>query len=655
MKLKTLIPFVVVLAVLGGLALFRNAQKGTPSIVEQSGLQSVAEESLSADSIKKIELHAAGTPDDKVTLQREGDAWIIASHFNAPAKKETVDDFLEKLTGIKGEPRATASGDEQLAAYSLKDDEAFRVKAYTEGDAPALELLFGKAPDFKSVFFRKAGDQQVMVEATDLRKEAGVTGEDMTTAPTPDRWMDKDILKLERDKVTKLAYLMPDKEFVLEKRALPAETPAPEETKEGEEAEPAPPAEPKFEWVASSGGLGEKVKESGLDRVFGRLQSLVASNLIDPAKKAELGLDAPSFRLAVSREGEADLVLLGAHKDPAGPGHLMIEGAAKETIYEVSKFNFEYLFLKGGDLYDLPKLELDAEAINRIELTGPEGRAVLVKEGENWRAEEPQLAFELDQAKAKELVTTVATLQMQDYADKDTGPFTHTLTVHAGDSVRTLQAGAPAAGFEGVYLKLDGDERIYAGNKLETDRLFLAPKDFYTLDAFKGMDAASINRISLKHEGKAVTLTKAGEDWMVSLDGAESFTGDANRVKGLADMLATLRFNDIHDAARAADWAPLFDIEFMTESGASHRLNVGPMEGEMHLVQLDTNASLFELDEPNVSTFKYHFNAVQTKPEPPAAVAPEEASASAEPQAAVEAAPASEEPAVAAPVEATLP
>lgn len=662
MKLKTLLPFVVILAVLGGLVIVRNSQKGTETIVEQSGLQAVATADLTAGNITKIELHAAATPDEKVTLQREGDDWVIASHFNAPVKKDVIDDYLKALTGIQGEPRATASGDEQLAAYSLKDDEAFRVKAYTNGETPALELLFGKAPDFKSVFFRKAGDMQVMVEATDLRKEAGVSGEDMTTAPTPDRWMDKDIVKVERDTVTKLAYILPDKEFVLEKRALPTEEPPAEEVTEGEAA-PPPAAEPKFEWVATSGGLGETIKETGVDRAFGRLQSLTASNLVDPAKKAELGLDNPPFRLALSRDGENDLVLLGAHKDTAGPGHLMVEGAAKEIIYEVSKFNFEYLFLKGSDLYDLPKLELDAEQINRIELSSPEGNAVLVKDGDTWKVQEPQLALELDEMKVRDLATTVSTLQMQDYTAKDTGAFTHTLVVHAGDTVRTLQAGAPAAAFEGVYVKLDGDAQIYAANKLETDKLFLTPKDLFSLEPFK-VGEADINRISLKHEGKTLQLTKAAEDWMVAIDGTETFAGDATRIRGLAEMLATLRFNNFHAAARAADWEPLFDIEFMTEAGESHRLNVGPMEGDMHLVQLDTNATLFELDEPNVTTFKYHFNAVQTKPEPPAPAAEEapvaeDASAAGEAPVVEEAASAEavieEEAVEAAPVEITLP
>ena len=610
MKPKTLIPFVVVLALLGGLVAFRSMNKPTESIAQQSGLEKVAAETVTAEAIKRIELSAGATPEEKVTLAREGEGWIVASHFNAPVNKEVIDGYLKKLADMRGEARATATGDEQLATYSLKDGEAFHVTAFGDGEEPVLHLLFGKAPDFKSVFFRKAGDSQVYVEANDLRKEAGVTGDDLTTKPTPDKWMNKEVAKLEQDKVTKLAYKTPDKEFVIEKKVTQAVEGKTEG--EGESAVTTPPTPGRIEWLMASGGIGEpgaEVKTSGIERIFGRLKALNASNLIDPVKKAELGLDAPPFRVAISREGEGDLILLGAHKDPAGPGHLMIEGAAKEVIYEVSKFNFEYLFVKGSDLYDLPKLALEADKVDRIELNGPAGRAVLVKDGENWKAEEPQLAFELDQEKVKDLVNTVATVQMQDYADTPV-PFTHSLTVSAAGVARTLQGGGAAPGFEGVYAALDGDARSYAINKLEADKLFLAPKDFYTLEAFK-VPAADIIGATLQHEGKTVALAKVGADWTVAVDGGAPIAGDPQRIGGLTDMLSTLRFNDINPAPRAADWAPLMTVEFTTNSGATHKLNISPLEGEMHLVQSDANPSLFLLDQDNVTTFKFHFNEVQ--------------------------------------------
>ena len=109
MKPKTLIPFVLVLALLGGLVAFRSMNKPTESIAQQSGLEKVAAETVTADAIKRIELSAGATPEEKVTLAREGDGWIVASHFNAPVNKEAIDGYLKKLTEMRGEARATAS------------------------------------------------------------------------------------------------------------------------------------------------------------------------------------------------------------------------------------------------------------------------------------------------------------------------------------------------------------------------------------------------------------------------------------------------------------------------------------------------------------------------------------------------------------------
>ena len=37
------------------------------------------------------------------------DRWRVTNHFNAPAKKETVDKYLDAIVKLKGEPRATAA------------------------------------------------------------------------------------------------------------------------------------------------------------------------------------------------------------------------------------------------------------------------------------------------------------------------------------------------------------------------------------------------------------------------------------------------------------------------------------------------------------------------------------------------------------------
>ena len=112
----------------------------------------------------------------------------------------------------------------------------------------------GKAPDYKSVFVRRADEKKVYVESTNLKREAGVTeppsGENApksapaedNTVPKSSKWIKKDLLQLEKDKITKIALNTPDKALAFERHEKPKpEKPA---TTEGEGSEGEKPAEP---------------------------------------------------------------------------------------------------------------------------------------------------------------------------------------------------------------------------------------------------------------------------------------------------------------------------------------------------------------------------------------------------------------------------
>jgi len=650
MKAKTLIPFIVILAVLGGLIALRTSQKETVSMRDQAGLESVTPEGLDAAKVQRIELYASATPDEKVDLKREGDGWVITSLYNAPAKTDVVDTFLEKLEGIQGEPRDTADTDERLAEYQLKDDEAFRVHAYTsESETPELELLFGKAPDFRTVFFRKAGDSKVYLETANLRQEAGVSGEDMTAAPKADRWLNKEIVALDDKKITKLAYTMPDKNWVLERRELPAAEPAP--PAEGE-APPAEPVEPKYEWAMTAGGIPDgTVLQTGIDRIMGRLRTYQSNTFADPAKKAELGLDNPPFKLTISMEEGEDITFVGSRPDKSamGVGYLMREGAQPELIYELSRFNFEYVFLKAADLYTLPALALDKTAIDRVELnhaTG--GRAVLAKTDGKWAVVEPALGVEADQTKIEALLNSVASLAMQDYAETAIASFEHSVTVHAGGTTRTIQAGGKSPVIDGNYVSIDGDPRTYAINTSDYDAIFFDPSSLFAVDAVAfGPD--EFLGVHFGQEGKIVAVDREGEGWKVAVDSGTPFAADTARVDSMIDILDRLAMDGIYTGAMTPDWTPFVTVSVRAQDGRSHLLNVGPADGDMHPVKLDGREILFKMSKDSANLLQYHFNSLQVQPEPVAPAA--EAAAPAEAPAA-DAAPAEAMTLGVAPVEA---
>jgi len=615
MKLKTLIPFVVVLAILGGLIVLRMSQRQDVTMREQIGIEALTPEDLSADSIDRIELYAGPSPEEKVELSRGDDGWIVASHYDAPVKEDVIDGFLDKLTDIKGEPRATADDEEELATYNLKDDEAFYVRAFTgDGDEPVVELLFGKAPNFNSVFVRRAGENQVYLEANDLRREAGVNGDDMSIEPQPGKWLDKEVLALPKEEITRLALTLPDRSITLEKREIPAE--APEAPAEGEGAAPAPPAEPEFEWVAAEGGLPDaELKETGVDRILGRLAALNASDVADPAQKAEYGLEDPQFKLVVSRSEGDDVTLLGGRQDSSGSGYVMLADADKEIVYELSQFNFEYVFLKAGDLYDLPQLDFTKAGMNRIELTHADGgRAVVVKDDNEWIAAAPTAGVEVKTTAIDEMLNAIAGLRMQDYTEEPLGEVQHAITIEEGASSRTIQTGGKSPVVDGYYVTLSGDPKTYVINTVQYEKIFIRPGELFELSALS-FDQDDFTGMRMRMDGKEVALDKRGETWMVSVDGGATYEAEEGRLNRMLEALDGLVFSGFSDAS-AADWEPFITMSIRGQDGASHLINVGPAEGDVHTVKWDGQDQLYTFTTDTANLLQYHFNTIQYTPDP---------------------------------------
>lgn len=555
---KKLIPLIVILVILGGLVIWRNNAKETPTLIEQTKLEALVPQDLKAKQVDRLELFSAAKPEEKVVIEREDDAWKVASHFNAPAKADTVDEYLEKVLKVKGEFRAQADTDAVLEEFSLKDDEAFRVQAFTKaGEEPAVDLLVGKSPKYRTVFLRKAGDNRIFVESTNLRQDAGVYGDEMDKAPTADKWLDKDILKLEKDKVTKVALTMPGKELVFEKQGKEVEEPekkeeaAEEEEKEGEEDADAEPKEeeevekPKkivYEWILASGGAQEKHKEKGLDSLLSKLSSLSASKIVDPEKKADWGLDEPAFKAVISIEDGEDVIIEGGRPDPSGAGYVRLALAEREVVYEVSKYNFDPLFPKGEDLFDLPKLDLDNKQLTRIEIEQSEGKIVAVKEGEDWKVVEPVVDLEVQKSPLTTLASTVAKWQAADYADAGTGTgeFARKVTITAGDATHTITLADDSKAFDGAYARLDDNDAILAMKSSDVKKVFLRPRDVYTLKLLGDIDETETIAVEIKHGDTLFSLTRDEDAWNLNINDG-TFDADIDKCEDFLSDLADLQ------------------------------------------------------------------------------------------------------------------
>ncbi len=618
---RYLVPLAVILLVLLGLVYLKKQQERPASIVEQVKLTLLVPEDLTKGAISKLELYAGAKPEEKVVLVRKdgSDQWRVASHFDAPVSENKIKDFLDNLVTLKGEYRAKAQTNEALDTYNLSDNKAFYVAGFEAGsEDPAFRLLVGKAPNWRGVFTRKEDSDIVYVTDVDLRREAGMYGDETDKAPEAGTWLDKMVVELDKDNVTKLALNMPGKELVFEKVAKepPApdgeqaaeteketaepdtEDPSSEESGSVETGEASKPVE--YEWKLSSGGYSSAFKQSGVDSLLTALSSLTASDIVDPAKKEEWGLANPAFKLSVGLIEEAkdkEVVINGARPDASEDGYVQVAGDADGIVYKLAKYRFEQIFPNGAALFELPSLALDKEAVQRTAVQA-EDNFVLVKDGTEWKVEEPYADLGTDETTLNAVVNALADWKAADYAgaEADAGLDNPTrrvnVTLRSGET-HTLVLGKDVPGYDEVYVRIDDNPAVLAMKRSDVERIFVAPEDLYNR-VLLDVTAEEVQSISVERADDAFEVARKDDGWTLTV-GDAAFPAKGEAVDELAEMLANLQASDILFGQTQLAEPARATVRFTLEDGAQHVLEIGPEQEDASPVTLSGKANVFEV------------------------------------------------------------
>jgi hypothetical protein len=603
MKPKQLIPFVVILAVLGGLVFWKQSQQEKPSIVKQANLAELVPASLKKNAVTRIALYSGNAAEDKVTLEKSGDTWTVASHFNAPATQDKVNEYLDLLLNLKGEARDTATEDSKLDVYELKDDQAFHVEIFAGSESPAFHLLVGKAPDHRSVFLRTADAKDIYVEAKDPRKEAGITTTGEEAKPDATHWFDKDILKLEQDRIKRVALTLPDKSLVLERTEKMPEPPAEEEASEDAETEatPPPPAVPEIVWELASGGPGIPLKTPGVDSVLQKIATFVATDIVDPAKKAEWGLDAPAYRAEIALEGDENIVLEAGRPDPTGDAYVRVASSDNDVVYQVNKFNFERLFAKGSQLFDLPKQTVAQEQMESITISGPDGSMILQKQGQ-WKLVSPPSDLELQTSTVNNLVSTLANLIPNDYADESTdiGAVTHTISVTAAGETHTVRIAGASKSSDGHYVQLEGNPMKLAISQNDVAKLTLQVRDILNRKIFD-VPVGNATAVGINHNGAGFSLSKIGENWERNIPGQDALPLDTQLVDDVLFGIDELQVDNIRSDVDPATLAFDTNITIRYDDDQSLEVNFTAAQDNMRLMTTSAKGGVFSVKEEDLA------------------------------------------------------
>jgi hypothetical protein len=643
MKARNLLPLVVILAVLLGLVVAKKVIQRPPRIEETVKLATLLPEGISKADLARLDLFIGTKPEQKVVLTHDvgADKWRVTTHHNAPVKKETIEDCLDDLVKLKGEFRSTAREDKDLEQYGLTDNSAFHVEGYKkEGAEPAFRLLIGKSPSYGTVFTRLAQSHAIYISDVDFRSRAGLYGDETDKAPEADAWLNKEILDVDKDKIAKVDLITPDKHIVFEKRKketkpeAKAETPAEAgQPSEGKTAPETPPITPKveYEWVLVEGGPGLPHKQTGLDSFLSGLDALYASDIVDPAKKTEWGLETPAVKCVLSVEGQTEPVVLeGGWPDAGTDGYVRVAGAKDDVVYKLYKTNFERLFAKGSELFELPGLNVDKDKIVRVELTQPEGRTVLAKTDNKWTLQEPKADLEVEAIALDTVVNTLASWKAADYAYSAEGagldaPTRVAMFTAGPNETHTLVLGAKSKSADGTYARLDGGAAVLVISQTDIEKVFPAPKNLYERTLLD-INEEDIIGLQVDRPSDVFLLSRKGEAWTLTA-GETTTEAEDEKAEDLTSAVARLQAGDILFGQSEMTGETAATLRVKMNDGAEHVFSIGPAKDGKHTLKLAGKSQVFLADEADITGILPESSSLKKpEPAPPTAPAASEAS-----------------------------
>lgn len=484
MSFKKMWPLVAILVGLLAVGLLTKGKPTQRAITEEAGLRALVPADFLATDVERFEISMPARSGEKtegktVRLERKGEKdWQIASAWGAPADEMKVSTFLSKIKKLEGEYRS--SSPEVLSDYDLDEKQALHMAFFKKNGKDAwLDLFVGKKSDGGSCFVRVKGSDEVHEVAVNLRSEVGLWEDGK--APEDKHWLRKKFVTFDKGKVEKLHLRYADKELFFEKRTR--ELPASAEKSPDSTAPAKKDAAPKVEteWVCTNLPEGMTLSKTVVSDVLRGLSELEATEVVDPSKSQDWGLDTPE--LAVELDAPKGKILLRGHRvSPGGDGYFSLEGAGQ--VYKVSQWNVDKVFPKAEKIFGkVGTVNARESELKEIEIR-KDGKTMRIhrQDDKSWKLVEPADAV-VDAGKLGDIAWGISALRIEDMALVDGA----SLGLVAGDrSLRyTLSNGTSTVWVigkespfvEGYYARRSGNDRVFVLNKSALDRAMKTAED----------------------------------------------------------------------------------------------------------------------------------------------------------------------------------
>ncbi len=224
------------------------------------------EEKLAAFEPALVDTVRIEAPKKEVVLKKGEGGWKLPELDDFPADRQKVSSLLDTLAALKkGWPVATTSS--AATRFKVADEEFERHLTLYQGEKKLADLYFGTSPGFRKVHARVAGENEIISVPFSL----------FDAEAEPDRWIDRKVLSLDKEKITRIE--LPD--ILLER-------------KEGT-------------WQLAGLKPEEQTAVNEVDRLVGKLAGLSIESVFDNEEEPEPEKDAEPLKVSVTLEGDKRL------------------------------------------------------------------------------------------------------------------------------------------------------------------------------------------------------------------------------------------------------------------------------------------------------------------------------------------------------------
>lgn len=404
MSAKRLLPLVVLLGILIGLAVWNNRQPEAPPVSTALGLVRLLPADVTSATISAFDLYRGDQKQDAVRLRKHEGHWVVRSHFDAPARAATLQAFLEQLGNLQGELRSEHA--EILQDYQIDDAQALHLLVYTDNpETPVAHLLAGKGSG-RHGFMRRTNDNRVYAVDMNLRAQAGIAGDGDTNRSLLARpWAELNLIEVPQDTIQAVELQTPTLQLRLVRQAPMAAATSQDSV-----------------WTVEQPPGGFAVQSEALNRLLSSWRTLKAENVAPPVTDiAVYGLDSAPYRgtLKVHRDTPQEFtVLIGKPVHDASGQRYYVRQGSHPAVYLLPSWTRDELFPALGTLVMLRVVPVAAPDIMALTLQAGDSSWQLERHGGAAESATWRLVATPDVAVNQEAVTafleSLTTLSAED-------------------------------------------------------------------------------------------------------------------------------------------------------------------------------------------------------------------------------------------------